>query len=82
MINNISRSPQWSSWAISFLISYTSNRKYKQKSFEELLVDFPTDFIHFQQEIQAEVLFEELLVEGGFPLALHERDAMRQDWKD
>ena len=37
-IGSISRSPLWSSWFISLLISYTSNKKYEQKSFVELLV--------------------------------------------
>ena len=45
-IRNISRSPLWSSWCISSLISYTSNMEYKQKSSVELLVYFLTDFMY------------------------------------
>ena len=51
LIRNMSRSPLWSSWSSSLLISYTSNMEYKQKSSVELLVYFLTVFIHFEWEI-------------------------------
>ena len=37
-IRNMSTSPLLSSWFISLLISYISNKEYKQKSSMELLV--------------------------------------------
>ena len=46
----------WGSWSISSLNSYTSYKECEQRSSEEPLFYFLTDFIYVQQGIQAEVL--------------------------
>ena len=42
---NISSSPLRSSWLISSTTSYIAQKEYKQKSYMELLVYLPTDFM-------------------------------------
>jgi hypothetical protein len=60
-MRNISRSPSWSSWSISFLISYTLNKEYEQKSSVEFLVYSLTDFVFFKAKYESKS-FVELLV--------------------
>ena len=57
----MSRSPLWSSWSSSLLISYTSNMEYKQKSSVELLVYFLTDFYTANKEYKQKSSVELLI---------------------
>ena len=50
--------PRGSSWFISFLISYTLNKEYEQKSPVEFLVYFLTDFITLNRKYEQKSFVE------------------------